>query len=255
MDFKQSLYFTYDGIDSRDLGIAQISTQSGLYEETVGLNRSILEEKIEGSDATYTFGFNNENREFPLEIYFENGFTDDSLNELKRLLYKGYYKPLVFEDKPHFISYCTPIGEPKLTHTGNGEGYYVVTMRTNSPYIFSPVTQSLVYDCTANNDIQYVEFVNDGSYPIIPDLYINKFEDGDFEIINTSDRGISTKFTGLVDGETVYVDGENEDIETDLTQTYRIENFNHNYLTLIAGMNRLAIRGKGSFYLEYQFKF
>jgi phage-related protein len=253
MNFKDSLYLNYDGISSRDFGIVQISTQSGLFEEMVGVNRSLMEERVDGNDFSYTFGFKTDPREFDLELYFEDGFDDESLNKVIRWLYKNYYKPLFFEDKPHYVSYCTPVGQPRLSHNGNGEGYYVVPMRTNSAHIFSPVSRSDVFDCSANETIQYVEFMNIGNFDIKPDLYIHKIGDGDFEIINLSNQGYSSKFTGLADRETVYIDNYHEIIETDLTQTHRAENFNHEYLTLIAGLNRLAIVGKGSFYFEYQF--
>ncbi|AZV43741.1 hypothetical protein BAOM_3132 [Peribacillus asahii] len=65
----------------------------------------------------------------------------------------------------------------------------------------------------------------------------------------------STRGTGLALNETVYIDNEKKDIESDLPLTYRYDDFNGEYLCLNRGINRLRIFGTCEIQFRYQLSF
>lgn len=99
-----------------------------------------------------------------------------------------------------------------------------------------------------------IEFVNNGDVKIRPEIWITKVGNGDFSIINTSNGNYEFKFVTLIDGETVYVNGDREYIETDLALTYRYSNFNDNYLEFLRGINVLRVAGNAKIQFRHQFK-
>ncbi|GIP32603.1 phage tail domain-containing protein [Paenibacillus sp. J2TS4] len=99
-----------------------------------------------------------------------------------------------------------------------------------------------------------LEFNNKGDVPLKPELWITKMDNGDFTMINTSNGNEQFKFTDLIDGETVYVNSEKEQIETSLAATYRYSNFNDQYLEFPSGINVLRIIGNAKLQFRHQFK-
>lgn len=100
-----------------------------------------------------------------------------------------------------------------------------------------------------------IVFDNRGDIPCEPEVWITKVNNGDFAIINLSHNSEEFKFTQLIDQEVVYVNNEQQDIETSLPVTYRYTNFNDNYLSFPIGKNVLRIEGKGNIKFRYQFKY
>lgn len=96
-------------------------------------------------------------------------------------------------------------------------------------------------------------FDNKGDLNCKPEIWITKVGNGDFSIQNITHNNEEFKFTGLLDGETVYVDNENQDIETTLAVTYRYKDFNNNYLDFPSGKNVLRVSGNANIKLRYQF--
>ncbi|AZK47115.1 phage tail domain-containing protein [Paenibacillus lentus] len=96
---------------------------------------------------------------------------------------------------------------------------------------------------------------NTGDLDCKPEIWITKEGNGDFSIVNLSSRAEEFKFSDLIDQETIYIDNEQEDIETSLAATYRYSNFNDNYLNLPAGSNLLKLSGKAKVQFRYQFKY
>lgn len=254
MTRKQSLYFSFAGEDSRKYGIIQVHTSSGLYEEGFIPNRNIIEEKIAGRDEPYLFGVDTSPLEDSITIYTENDLTDEQINELSEWLLRDYYEPLIFEDNPEKIYYAMFIGDSQIVHNGAKQGYFTLQYRCNSCYAFSPVYTKSVY-IDSNTIAEDVEIGIKGNHKNKPVINIKKKGNGDISIINTSNGGIETKVTGLIDTEELKIDCYNKEIETNLINTYRYENFNRNYLELVKGVNRLKIKGAGLFEIQYYYKF
>jgi phage-related protein len=127
-------------------------------------------------------------------------------------------------------------------------------MRCDSPYTYSPVYITDIYDYSTNPSGVTLQLTNGGDVECKPEIWITKVGNGDVSIINNTNAGEEFKFIGLLDGETVYVDCEMEDITTDLDDTYRYSNFNDNYLELVIGVNNLFITGTCKLQFRYSFK-
>jgi hypothetical protein len=72
-------------------------------------------------------------------------------------------------------------------------------------------------------------------------------------IQNLSDSGRIFEFTNLTMGENIYVDNDKQRIITSLSDTYRLDNFNKNWLRLVQGVNQLKITGKCTLQIRCQF--
>ncbi|MCP1185111.1 phage tail domain-containing protein [Paenibacillus sp. 1781tsa1] len=96
-------------------------------------------------------------------------------------------------------------------------------------------------------------FDNKGDKNCSPEIWITKQGNGDFSIINTSNNYDEFKFKNLIHDETVFVDNENQDIETSLAVTYRYKDFNNNYLSFPVGKNILRVTGNADIKFRYQF--
>ncbi|KAF6565470.1 hypothetical protein G9G63_09950 [Paenibacillus sp. EKM202P] len=97
-------------------------------------------------------------------------------------------------------------------------------------------------------------FHNKGDLPCQPEIWISKVGSGDFTMTNTSHNNEQFKFIGLVDGETVYVNNERQNIETTLAVTYRYKDFNDNYLNLPVGKSVFKVDGDADIKWRYQYK-
>lgn len=255
MTIRSSIAFTFDGISSDDMGLYNVNVSSGMLEEPFLATRQINEVKIRGRDKPYFSGVTHAPLTFTLTFAFLDEFDSDKLRQVSRWLSAEYYKPLTFSDTPDRIYYAMLDSDSKLTHNGASNGYITVTMRCDSPYSYSPVYVSPTYDLSTNtSNGTTIQFDNSGDISIFPEIYITKVGAGDVSIVNNSNGGQTFQFTGLSDGETVYVDNENEIIQSDLVPTtYRYSNFNNNFLELVYGANNLQVYGTCKIYFRYQF--
>lgn len=138
----------------------------------------------------------------------------------------------------------------------DGEGFslletyfqYKVVLRNDSYDGKSPVFEAFKLELTGGYKIQ-----NNGDIPVYPELWITKKNgSGDIRIINKF-NGKVLEMKDLNNGETVYLNGEEEDIITDLPMTYRFENHNREFLRLDVGDNILV--GEGDFDLDVRVEF
>lgn len=249
----ESLHFTYNGVSSRDMGITQISTGSGLFNEQFLPRTTIVEDKVPGKDKPYYVRTEREPLSLPLSILFEHPLTDEEARKIKRWLYQDFYKPLIFESLPERIYYVKFIGESRILHNGLLEGYATLEMRCNSPYAYSPVTLSSKWDFSINgaNGMEIV-FDNQGDLDCFPIMYIEKVGQGDLSIVNkTTNREM--KFTGLNNRENLIIDCEYEEIQTDVTGILRYSAHNDVYLYFTRGTNNLQVYGNCKIQFKYQF--
>ncbi|WP_336761638.1 hypothetical protein [Paenibacillus sp. USHLN196] len=96
-------------------------------------------------------------------------------------------------------------------------------------------------------------FDNKGDKNCSPEIWITKQGNGDFSIVNSSHNNEEFKFKNLIHDETVYVDNEQQDIETSLAVTYRYKDFNNKYLSFPVGKNILRVTGDADIKFRYQF--
>ncbi len=97
-------------------------------------------------------------------------------------------------------------------------------------------------------------FDNKGDSSCTPEVWITKTDNGDFSLQNISNNNEEFKFVDLINGETVYINNENQHIMTDLPTVYRYSNFNNNYLSIPKGKNVFKVKGNGKLQFRYQLK-
>ncbi|WP_068620009.1 phage tail domain-containing protein [Paenibacillus tuaregi] len=100
-----------------------------------------------------------------------------------------------------------------------------------------------------------IVFDNQGMTACEPEIWITKVGSGDFSMVSNSKPGEEFKFKNLVDGETLYVHNEHQNIETSLPATYRYKDFNDNYLCFPPGKSILHVTGQANLRFRYQFKY
>ncbi|MGG1444809.1 hypothetical protein ABE354_22675 [Brevibacillus laterosporus] len=115
------------------------------------------------------------------------------------------------------------------------------------------VSLPLLHDFTLTVTPTYL-FLNNGDIPCKPEIWIEKIGDGDFSIINKSNKNLEFSFKDIKDKENLYIDCEREYIETDIYNVYRYDNFNNQYLELVRGRNILEFKGSFKVRFRYEFK-
>lgn len=134
---RESLYFTYDGVRSIDMGLLNVSVSNGMFEEDFLPQRNLKEIQVKGRDTPYFQEVGYSPLEFKLSFAFENKYDSRRIREVARWLNQSYYKPLVLSESPNRIFYCMPINESKLIHNGLQDGYLELDFRCDSPFSYS----------------------------------------------------------------------------------------------------------------------
>ena len=237
---KDKIYFTYNNISSRDFGLMHVETGSGMYEELFVADRSI----IETTNRTGKPLFNRLEEKpitFTLNLAFEGKFDVYLIDDVINWLFQDYYKPLYFEGKEDKLYYCMAEGSSSIIHNGLNEGYITLTMRCDSSRLYSDerLTDPIIYD---GLNSETIEILNIGHDEVPVKISIDKVGNGDVIISND---GKNFSITGLMNGESIFIDSGREIIETDLLNTYRYDNVVGDFenLTLKRGKNNITISG------------
>lgn len=255
MAIMESINFSYAGKYSSDFGIYNVSMSSGLYEETFMGSRSISETKVVGSSKPIFHRIEQEPLKFKLTFAFKDTWDDKLIREVARWLNQSYYKPLFFSEQPDRIFYCLPVDDISLIHNGLKQGYLSITMRCDSHYSYTPIVKSPVYDFSRTEQEKVITINNYGDLVCKPEVFVTKIGNGDITIRNLSNLGEEFKFTGLLDGESLYIDCDREHIETSLVNTYRYDNFNNKYIRLPENTEcYLEVEGSAQIQFRYQLK-
>jgi phage-related protein len=252
---KQYLNFTYNGINSRDMGCSHVSLNSGLYEENIGGNRTIIEQQNSQSDRRYYRRISIEPIEFEMTIMLNDSIINSQTATVDSVivwLMQDYYKELYFDNEVDKIYFCMPISNPVFHHDGSGKGYIVLNMRCFDGYIYSSEITK-VYDLSSNYAMGTEFYIyNDGHADIYP-LMIIEAKEPTIEINNKTTQE-NTKFTGLLVGEKITLDNENEEITTSVNGVYRFSNHNDVFFRLIPPKNLVNIQGNCIVTLKYRYK-
>lgn len=243
MIILHSLNFWYDGISSKSMRCFIVNTSGGLFEETFLPSRSINEDKVNGRYKPYFKGVDIEPLSFSLSIFIEGWRDTKNLREIARWLFKGYYKPLIFESDPEKIYYAMFIGDSKLFHNGCRDGYITLEVRCDSPFRYShPKTFSI----TSNQNGVHKTIFNEGDLIARPKLKITMLDSGNIKIINNTNNQ-EFIMNNLLKNEIIEADCANEYLKSSLEETlsiYRYENHNDIWLDFEAfSENKLTFIG------------
>ncbi|MBL4950977.1 phage tail family protein [Neobacillus sp. YIM B02564] len=251
----ESLDFHFDGISSKEMGLLNVRTDSGLFEEKFLSSRTINTVKVKGNDKSYLQSIEMDNISLHLTFFLPEGYTDENLRKIKQWFNQDYYKEFYFDDYPDRIYYVMFDGDSTLSHNGYGYGYFTIELKSNSPYAYSPYyTESITVTDTVNG--VDIEIENYGDLDIFPEIWIdNNKGKNTVKIVNYS-NGKSFELKNLsTQGENIYIDNEREEIETDLPLTYRYADFTGDFMEFTTGINRLRLYGECDVTFRYQYKF
>lgn len=252
---KESLYFNYAGQWSSEFGIVNVNMSDGMYQEQFVANRSIVEQKVKGNPNPYLFRVDEEPLEFELTFAFEETYDEKKIREVIQWLYQDYYQPLYFSEEFDKIYYCMPVNDSSITHNGLKEGYVTLKMRCNSPYLYSPIYMTDVYDLSESKGKTRVVLRNTGDVTTMPEISLTKIGDGKVTFINHSDHGRIFELINLKDKEDIYVNCEKELIETSRMGVYRYDSMIGDVPALLYGDNHFEIEGNCKVRFRYQNKF
>lgn len=258
MTIRSSEFFKFAGESSELYGIMNVNIGSGMQEEPFLAPRSIKEIKIKGRKSPYFQEIEYEPLQFTVSFAFEDVWDDDKIRAVARWLGdQNYYQPLIFSSNENRWFYAVFIDSPTLIHNCLKQGYVELTVRCDSPYTYSPVVISSVFDYSINpiGGTSYT-FVNNGDVNIKPLTEVEIINGGEFSIINNSNGGQKFNMTGLTDGENLTINFDTETIETDIPNTYRYDNVTSDseHLEMVYGNNYLTIYGNIKIRWKHQSK-
>lgn len=250
---RNGMHFNFDGKWSYNMGVTRVNMDGGLLEDTIISSKKIIEERVEGRDAPYFYGVEREPLSFSLTLLFENNLSTEKVREVLRWLDKNDYRPFYMENDPDRIWYVMAVDDVTAIHNGIKSGVLQLNLRTDSPTTLTPYTLSQVYSFRNNSGGRQIVFNNLGDFECKPIVHITKVGNGDIIIQNLTNPTGNFEFTNLTNGEQLYVDCENKEIETSGIR-HRYNDFSNNYLTFIPGENRLLVIGDCDIQFETEFK-
>lgn len=252
---KEKLHFNYDGIMSSQFGVINIVLDGGLYEETYVASREIVETEIRGGNPIL-HDIQRKPLEFDLTIAFEDGFTDEKLEQVTDWLFKDYYRPLYFVGKENRVFMCMPIDDSSIMHNGVQQGYVNLKMRCNSPYLYSQeITTS---NTTVGATPVEVTIESDTHIPVFLELSILKQGTGSVRIETLDSNGVVVDtflITTLAHLENVYIDGKKELIKSDIVGMYRYDMLVGAFPKIKKGTNKFRITGNCGIQFRYKNKY
>lgn len=252
----ENLDFSYNGDLSTNHLIVNAKVSGGLFQETFVADKSIIEKKVPGRTKPYFQGVEHSPLQFNLTLYFQDGFTDSDLDDVKRWLDINTYEEFYFLNNPDRRYICMMVGGSNLNHNGSGQGYITTQWRMNDAYAYSPEYLDNVLDFSNNvSGNATFTFENKGDINLAPECWISMVGSGNVSITNNSNNGEIFQFTGLADGETVYVSNEDEQIVSSIPGVYRYDNFNDTYLNMVYGVNHLVVDGTCKLQFRYRYRF
>lgn len=249
---KGNSYFNFDGRSSRDFGIEVISTSGGMYEDILMASRSINKSKPTGRTKSMLQSITEEDIQFPLEIAFTNGFTDQLIEDVVLWLKTPYYRPFYFEEQPNRLFNLMISDSSALIHNGLKEGYITLTAQTNSPRVYSPIKLTSKTEVTTTKNI---EIVNNGHETIYPEISLT-INDGTTVKLETLKENNEVEnifeIKNLTKGEDLYLNCYREIIESDIVGVYHYDDTVGHYPSFNRGKNILKITGNCTIQLRYQ---
>lgn len=253
--FSGNLDFHYNGRSSKEFKVIAVQIGSGMYEDQLVASRSVNATKLMNQEKAHLQGIEEDIREFPLTIAFENKFTQEDIDKLVIWLFQDYYAPFYFDNEPDRVVYAMPSGDSQIIHNGLNQGYVTLSMTTNSSKVYSGIKLSKKLTTTGGTK-GTLTLLNNGHEVIKPEISILKKGAGKITIVNLDDnKGAIFEIKNLLDAEDLYLDSEREIIETDAIGIYHYDDTLGEYPQLVVGNNRWEITGNCEIQVRYKEKF
>ncbi len=248
-------HFIFDNRSSQEFGISNIRVSSDLIEVPFGVNRNIVEDKVNGGNNFYFYGMDKEPLSFTLTFsLLEEAATFEKRIELVRWLFQDSYKPFISDDNPEIVYYAIAIGDSKFFDNGFGQGYFQVQFRCSAPHAFSSI---YVQDFDLSNNAEHQTIILENKSNILkyyyPEITIEMKGSTDITLKNNADGGREFIFAGLLASEIVYINNHRKQIISNQNGVYRYNNFNKNWLRLPYGTSQIEVTGRCKLQVRSQF--
>ena len=251
----ENLHFTYDGKSSKDFGVVLVNPSGGLYKEQFLPNRKIVETTVAGRYNPFLQRVDSDPLSFSLHIYMPEWEERNNLRQISRWLYQDYYKPLRFESNPDVIYYAILEGKSELTHNGLFQGYISLTVRLDSPFMYSPIHPK---EFTVNGRVDFPIY-NNGDLPMSLNIEFTKHEGDDhIYFINDDVASQDVWIENILPNEIVYYNGEIESVTSSLESQgrYLIDNHNDHWIIIEPETsNNIVFFGNYHVKLSYQYRY
>lgn len=146
MTILNSIYFTYNGIDCRDMGVINV-TFTGMVSEPFLSTVNINESFTRNNSMPYFHNIKRQPLVIDLTLAFRDDFDSEILRKVRKWLGQKRMKELYFHNQPYKKYNAICQGLSTLTHIGN-MGYISISFLTDSPYAHSDYIETRVYEIT-----------------------------------------------------------------------------------------------------------
>lgn len=241
--------FTYNGVSCKEYDLMLGTISENKYQ--VGINIDPIFEKDSKNDRIHYFGEDKKPLQFELSVFQKDGryLTEDERMNIMQWLYKNKFCELAFEENLDIVYSCKPISKIKEIDRGGLLGF-TIEFLCEYPYATTRAV-NMYYNCSTNKEFSIYNKANIDDYFYNAEIEIIT-KTPDICIRNLSDNSRELTFSGLEEGEKIYIHNRKKEI---ISSTYRnrFSNFNRNFLRLVYGMNHFE--AKGDFTLEINAKF
>ncbi|MNO75007.1 Phage tail protein [compost metagenome] len=257
MTIAESLHFVYDGIRSDEMGLINVNMSTGMQEQLFLPEQNLKEITVRGRDTPYFIETERKPFILSLNFAFTEYFDNEQLNKVANWLSnQPYYKPLYFSDDLDKWYYTLYTGEAKLLHNCLKQGTVQIQMRSMSPYTYSPVYESDLYDFSRNSSSgSKLMIENKGNMTCKPVLSIRKIGDGELSIVNLSNQGKTFRIVNLRANEELIIYSEQEEIVSNIPLTYHFDDAYGDFPCLVEGANYFKVYGDCQLKWKYQFRY
>ena len=235
------------------MGVVSVRLNTGLFSVPYASGQDIIEERVPHRDKPYFF--KTEKRPMEFELTFstiDGGLTPARRHSLARWLIKDYYAELQFVGDMTKMYRVIAISDVEFVTNGNDEGYFSIQFRCDAPWAWSNLIVER-YACMTGRTINISNKTNVAKYHY-PEIEIRSIWSQNISFVNLREPNRIFSLTGIVTEERIYFDNENRRIITDLPATYRLKNFNRNWLRLMQGENTIRIN-EGMFLLTLRTRY
>lgn len=248
-----STKFYFDGIHSDTKGLSLIRTSGGIFDLPFVTARNIREEYPTNAIAPYHFGTQLQPQTITMAFStLINNMTSSKLQEIASWLFQDDYKEFYSEDNPDKRYYLIATSEINFKTNGANEGYLEVQFRSKYPYALTmAATPTYTISGSGNIVINNTSNVYRYYYPELQ-FTVNSSSPTTITFTNTTDSNRITSFTGLSNGEIIYMNNQKRTLISS-TGNYRYNSFNKNWLRLIQGINTISVSGNVSVMFRTQF--
>lgn len=245
--------FIFDNITGSSQGI-YIVTDGGETRAPFGTARNIIEQKVTKNPKPFFHTLEEEPLQFSLTFWNKNGWSKENRLYFAKWIMQEYYSDFSsedyydeYEDEYKIIYKVICIDRPEKIMHGNIPNLITLNFRCDSPWSYTTEEEN-IFDCSTNSGtpVFEIEAEHNNNKKYYPEIEIElKSTTTDITLTNLT-TGVVFSFTDLTEGETIYINNEKRQIISDIPDTYRLDNFNKNWMYFEYDENEIELSPAGA---------